>query len=82
MTASAFFLSLLEKLVAHPENLQIQETQDDLGTLLTLTCHPEDMKIIIGRQGQTVQALRTILRMYGSKHSLRVNLKVIDTPKE
>jgi predicted RNA-binding protein YlqC (UPF0109 family) len=47
MTASAFFLSILEKLVNHPESLSIIETQDELGTLLTLSCHQEDMKIVI-----------------------------------
>ena len=33
---------------------------------------------VIGRQGQTAKALRTLLRVVGAKHKARVNLKIVE----
>ena len=51
-------------------------TVDEMGVLLTLTVHPDDMGKIIGRDGNTAKALRTLLRVVGMKHNARVNLKI------
>ena len=47
-----------------------------MGVLLTLKINPEDMGYIIGRRGQTAQAIRTLLRIVGAKNNARVNLKI------
>lgn len=36
------------------------------------------MGTIIGKDGKTIQAIRTVLRVYGSKTDTRVNLKIIE----
>jgi predicted RNA-binding protein YlqC (UPF0109 family) len=36
------------------------------------------MGTIIGKEGKTIQAIRTVLRVYGSKKDERVNLKIIE----
>jgi len=38
--------------------------------------NPEDMGILIGKQGATVRAIRTILRVVGLKNNARINLKI------
>ncbi|MFA5789340.1 MAG: KH domain-containing protein [Candidatus Gracilibacteria bacterium] len=73
------FLELLVKaIVAHPEDVVIDRTIDEMGVLLTLKVHPEDMGYVIGRRGQTAQAIRTLLRIVGAKNSARVNLKIFE----
>ena len=47
-----------------------------MGVLITLKVDPEDMGYIIGRQGQTARALRTLLKVVGAKNNARVNLKI------
>lgn len=71
-----FLESLVKALVDHPENVRINRTVDEMGVLLTLDVHAEDMGKIIGRSGNTAKAIRTLLRVVGMKHDARVNLKI------
>jgi uncharacterized protein len=82
MEAQVFLRNLIESLVDYPESIEISEKQDELGTLLSLKVAPEDMGIIIGRGGKTIDSLRTIVRVFGSKSESRMNLRIVeDTPK-
>lgn len=71
------FLELLVKTLAdHPGDVKVSRTVDEMGVLLTLDVNPEDMGKIIGRQGNTAKAIRTLLRVVGMKNNARVNLKI------
>ena len=71
------FLSYIVKaLVDHPNDVVIKRTVDEMGVLLSVKLNKEDMGQIIGRQGSTVRALRTLLRIVGIKNHSRINLKV------
>jgi predicted RNA-binding protein YlqC (UPF0109 family) len=67
---------VVKTLVDNPDAVEIDRTVDEMGVLLTLTVSPEDMGKIIGRQGNTAKAIRTLLRVVGMKNNARVNLKV------
>lgn len=71
-----FLESVVKALVDHPESVKINRTVDEMGVLLTLDVHAEDMGKIIGRSGNTAKAIRTLLRVVGMKHDARVNLKI------
>src|SRR3989338_5227863 len=71
------FLEMMVKaLVDHPEQVKVSRKVDEMGVLMTLDVHPEDMGKIIGRQGNTAKAIRTLLRVVGMKNNARVNLKI------
>jgi predicted RNA-binding protein YlqC (UPF0109 family) len=72
----AFLDSIVKALVDNPEAVQLARTVDEMGVLLTLTVHPDDMGKIIGKSGKTAEALRILLRVVGMKHNARVNLKI------
>ncbi len=71
-----FLEFVVKSLVDHPESVKINRTVDEMGVLLTLDVHPEDMGKVIGRAGNTAKAIRTLLRVVGMKNNARVNLKV------
>ena len=71
-----FLESVVKALVDHPDSVTINRTVDEMGVLLTLDVHAEDMGKIIGRSGNTAKAIRTLLRVVGMKHDARVNLKI------
>jgi hypothetical protein len=71
-----FLESVVKALVDHPESVHINRTVDEMGVLLTLDVHAEDMGKIIGRSGNTAKAIRTLLRVVGMKNEARVNLKI------
>lgn len=67
---------IVKVLVDHPESIKINRTIDERGVLLSLDVHPEDMGKVIGKEGHTAKAIRTILRVVGIKNGARVNLKI------
>lgn len=71
------FLDFVVKaLVEKPEGVKIHRTVDEMGVLLTLEVAADDMGKVIGRQGNTAKAIRTLLRVVGMKNNSRVNLKI------
>jgi uncharacterized protein len=73
----AQFLDFVVKsLVDNPSAVVIGRTVDEMGVLLTLSVDPLDMGKVIGRQGNTAKAIRTMLRVVGMKNNARVNLKI------
>lgn len=64
MSAKDFLGCIIESLVTHKNDVSIEQKEDELGTLLTLKVNQEDMKTIIGREGHTISAIRTVLRVY------------------
>ena len=77
-TDSRVLRIILEAIVDHPEAIEIDRKVDEMGVLLSLKVHPEDMGQIIGKQGGTAQAIRTIVRIIGIKNHSRVNLKILE----
>jgi predicted RNA-binding protein YlqC (UPF0109 family) len=71
-----FLETVVKSLVEYPDSVNINRTVDEMGVLLTLDVHAEDMGKIIGRSGNTAKAIRTLLRVVGMKHDARVNLKI------
>jgi hypothetical protein len=73
-----FIEYVVKTLVDHADDVKTERTIDERGVLITLHVNPEDMGQIIGRQGQTARALRTLLRVVGAKNNARVNLKIYE----
>ena len=72
----AFLDYIIKALVDNPNDVEIIRTVDEMGVLLTLSVNPADMGKVIGRQGNTAKAIRTLLRVIGMKSNSRVNLKI------
>lgn len=73
-----FLEYLIQHIVQDMAQVQITRSVDDLGTLLTLKVGKDDMGRIIGKEGQTARAIRTLLRVIGSRNNQRVNLKILE----
>jgi len=69
---------ILEWLVSDIESVNITRIEDELGVLLTLSVAKEDMWIIIGKWWNTINSLRSILRLLWVKIWKKINLKVLD----
>ncbi len=67
---------VVRALVDHPEAVKVVRSIDERGVLLSLDVHPEDMGKVIGKEGNTASAMRTLLRVVGVKNGARVNLKI------
>ena len=76
MLDKEFLETVVKALVENQNDVVIDRTVDEMGVLLTLSVNPADMGKIIGRQGNTAKAVRTLLRVVGMKNNARVNLKI------
>ncbi len=74
----AFIEYVVKTLVDRPEDVSTDRRVDEMGVLITLKVNPQDLGQVIGRQGQTAKALRTLLRVVGAKNHARVNLKIYE----
>ncbi len=74
--------TIVKGLVDYPDDVKVAKTVDEMGVLLTLTVNPEDMAQVIGRQGATAKAMRTLVRVCGMKTQARVNVKIDEPQKE
>lgn len=73
-----FLEYVVKSIVDHPEDVKIVRTMDDIGVLLSLTVHRDDMGKVIGREGNVAKSIRTVLRSVGMKQNLKVNLKILE----
>ena len=71
-----FLEYLVKALVDHPDDVKIDRKVDEMGVLLSLTVNSEDMGQIIGKEGSTARAIRSLVRIIGLKNHARVNLKI------
>ena len=76
MKDQEFVEYVVKALVDNPDRVKVERRVDEMGVLITLDVAGEDMGKIIGRDGATAKALRTLLRVVGMKNNARVNLKI------
>src|SRR3989339_722388 len=73
-----FVEELVRAIVQYPNDVRTDRAVDEMGVLITLHINPADMGYVIGRQGQTARAIRTLLKIVGAKNNARVNLKIYE----
>lgn len=73
-----FVRYVIANLVENPDDIIIEKSIDELGILITLKLNKEDMGRIIGKNGQTIKSIRTLLRVIAKKENQKINLKIIE----
>lgn len=69
---------LAKSLVDNPDEVKIHTVERDQATVLELEVDPADLGKVIGRQGRTARAIRTILTAAGQKSRRRYILDILD----
>lgn len=68
---------LVKSLADYPEQVELMEHETDDSVLLELKISPDDVGKIIGKNGNTINAIRTVLQAAASSHKKRVKLEVV-----
>ena len=69
---------IAQSLVDKPEQVSVAEVEGNQTTVLELTVAKEELGKVIGKQGRTAQAMRTILGAVSSKIKKRTVLEIIE----
>ena len=76
----AFLEYVVKGLVSHPDDVTVTPVAHDALTIYELRMHPDDVGKIIGRQGMTINALRSLLLAGSAKQALRCTLEIVEEP--
>lgn len=69
---------MAKALVDKPEKVSVEEKPGDQTTLLALRVDKDDLGKVIGKQGATAGAMRTIIRAAGTKLKKRYHLDIVE----
>jgi predicted RNA-binding protein YlqC (UPF0109 family) len=74
----AFLDLVIKGMVQHPDDVQIVPTERKGETIFEVRVHPSDMGRLVGRRGNTVNAIRTLLSAGAAKQGVRCALELVD----
>ncbi|HEY3863488.1 MAG TPA: KH domain-containing protein [Verrucomicrobiae bacterium] len=74
----AFLEYVVKGLVSHPDAVTVTPVVKDALTIYELRMHADDVGKIIGRQGMTINALRSLLLAASAKQALRCTLEIVE----
>jgi hypothetical protein len=78
MGMQAFLEHVVKGLVSHPEAVVITPLEREGTTVYELRLHTEDVGKVIGRQGMTINAIRSLLLAGSAKKGVRCSLEIIE----
>jgi uncharacterized protein len=74
----AFLEFVVKGLVEHPEAATVTPVFKDSLTIYELRLHPDDVGRVIGRQGITINAIRSLLLAGSAKKGLRCSMEIVE----
>lgn len=78
MNLKALIEEIARTLVDYPDDVQVTEVQGEQTTVLELRVASEDLGKVIGKQGRTARAMRTLLAAAGTKNQMRAVLEILE----
>jgi hypothetical protein len=75
-----YLQGLIEGLVTEPKKAKIEKTMDERGILLTITPAKEDRGLLVGKGGDTINAVRNMMRVYARRKRAIISVK-LDIPE-
>jgi len=73
-----FIAYLIKNLVDHPDDVEVQIFDGEKSTIVEVKVNQDDVAKLVGRQGRTIKALRTLAMTVGARFGRRVKLEVIN----
>lgn len=73
-----FLEYIIKSIVDNKDSVVIEKKEDELWILLTLSIDKRDMWTIIWKNWNTINSIRTILRIFGLQINKKINIKVLD----
>ena len=74
----AFLEYVVKGLVNHPAEVTVTPVAREGTTIYELRMHPEDVGKVIGRQGMTINAIRSLLLAGSAKKGMRCSLEIVE----
>ena len=73
-----FLEYVVKGLVEHPDEVTVTPVEREGTTVYELRLNPQDVGRVIGRQGMTINAIRSLLLAGSAKRGLRCTLEIVE----
>ena len=74
-----FVSYVLQQICEDTEAVSVKEIDDDRGTLIEVSVAESDMGRVIGKEGMTISAFRTLVQSMGIRDHKKIFLKILDS---
>jgi predicted RNA-binding protein YlqC (UPF0109 family) len=74
----ALIEQIAKSLVDDPDHVTVNQVEGEQGLVLELSVAPNDLGKVIGKQGRTARAMRTLLGAAGMKFHKRITLEILE----
>mgnify|MGYP003585175014 CR=1 FL=1 len=78
MSLQNYVKTVLADLVDHPGELKMTEVTGEKTVIFELRCHQEDIGKLIGKNGKTISAVRTLAGQVAARQGIRVLVEVVE----
>ena len=69
---------LIQALVSHPDDVRLTEINGERSLIVELRCHPSDLGKVIGKNGKTISAVRTVMNAIAARQGRRAMIEVVE----
>lgn len=76
-----FLEYVIKSIVDKKDAVEVDRKIDEMGVLLSVRVDASDMGKVIGKQGQTMRAIKHLARLVGLRNKARVNVKLLEPKK-
>lgn len=76
LTASEYLAGVVKPILGHPDYFKVTHSVDEMGVLLSVEVHKDDMGLILGRHGETAKAIRHLVRIVGMAAKQRISVRI------
>lgn len=73
-----FLEFVIRQLVDYPDEVMLSEIPNGRSTIFKVQLRQTDVGRVIGRNGQTIQAIRALLASSASRHNQRATLEIVE----
>ncbi len=73
-----FIEYLVKALVDNPDEVNVTQIDGEKTVIFELRCNPSDVGKVIGKQGRTIKAIRTLLGSAAAKANMRAMLEIVE----
>lgn len=72
-----FIAYIIKNVVSKPDDVNIEVNEGEQSTVVDIHVDKEDISKVIGKQGRTIKAVRTIALAVGARYGRKVRIEVI-----
>lgn len=71
-------LAIVKEIVDNPDDVVVEETDDNGFVTLTITVHKDDMGKVIGKEGKVIRSIRNIMKIPAMKQGKKINISLAE----